>query len=411
MPDNSRRIVDSGARAARIAVSVIFFLTGAGTANWAVRIPAVQDRLGLSAGGLGLVLLGLSAGAIVAMAAAGQLVARHGSRPVTCVAIFAFAAALTLPPLAPNAAVLMLSLVALGLANGLLDVAMNAQAAAVQRLCERPIMSRVHALYSLGGLAGAATGGRAAAHGIGAGPHLLAVGLVMAIAAAAVAGRMLPASADAIPDHARLTRPTPALWALGLVAFCVLFGEGAMANWSAVYLRDVSLAGPGLAAAGFASFSLMMTAGRAVGDTLASRFGNVRVTRIGGSIAALGASCALLFPQPLPVILGFGAIGAGLSSIFPIVLGASARTEGVVPSAAIATVSMCGYAGLLAGPPLIGAAANTFTLRGGLVLVVLTSAIVVALARIVGSRTAGEVPGLRTPAGGQAGQRARPAVA
>jgi MFS family permease len=411
MAERSRRIVDTQARKARIAVSAIFFLTGAGTANWAVRIPVVQDRLGLSAGGLGLALLGLSAGAIVAMAAAGQLVARHGSRPVTCVAIFAFAATLTLPPLAPNAAVLMLSLVALGLANGLLDVAMNAQAAAVQKRCERPIMSRVHALYSLGGLAGAATGGQAAAQGIGAGSHLFAVGLVIAVTAAAAATRMLPASADATPDHAPLARPTPALWALGFVAFCVLFGEGAMANWSAVYLRDVSLAGPGLAAAGFASFSLMMTAGRAVGDTLASRLGNVRVTRLGGILATLGAACALLFPHPLPVILGFGAIGAGLSSIFPIVLGASARTEGVVPSAAIATVSMCGYAGLLAGPPLIGAAANTFTLRGGLVLVMLTSAMVVAMARVVGSRRAGEVPGLRTPASEQPGQRARPAAA
>lgn len=410
----SRRItqvVDTETRAARYAVSAIFFLTGAGTANWAVRIPAVQDRLDLSTGGLGLALLGLSAGAIVAMAAAGRLVASHGSRPVTWVAIFAFAVTLTLPPLALNSAMLMLSLVALGMANGLLDVAMNAQAAAVQKRLGRPIMSRVHALYSFGGLVGAATGGQAAAHGIGAGSHLLAVGIVIAVSAAAVAARMLPASADAAPDHVSLARPSRALWALGFVAFCVLLGEGAMANWSAVYLRDISLAGPGLAAAGFASFSLMMTAGRAVGDSLAARLGNVRVTRIGGIIATLGATCALVFPHPLPVILGFGAIGAGLASIFPIVLGASARTPGVLPGAAIAMVSMCGYAGLLAGPPLIGAVANTLTLRGGLVLVALTSSIVVALARVVGSGSGEELPLLPSPIAERASQRERVAVA
>lgn len=389
----------SEARVARYAVSAIFFLTGAGSANWAVRIPAVQDRLGLSDGGLGMALLGLSAGAIVAMAAAGPLVAKRGSRPVTWAAAFAFAVALTLPALAPNPTLLMLSLVALGLANGLLDVAMNAQAAAVQKHYERPIMARVHALYSFGGLVGAAIGGRVAAGGVGAGPHLVGVGLVIAVAACVVATGMLPASADAAPDHPPIGRPVRALRVLGVVAFCVLFGEGAMANWSAVYLRDVSLASPGLAAAGFASFSLMMTVGRGVGDTLSSRLGNVRLTQIGGALAALGVACALVFPQPVPVIVGFGAIGAGLSSIFPIVLGASARAPGVVPGAAIAVVSMCGYAGLLAGPPLIGAVANSFTLRGGLALVAVASVVVVVLARAVMPSATTSSRGLRPSAG------------
>jgi len=411
MSRSNRLAPDTGARAARYAVSAIFFLTGVGSASWAVRIPAVQHRLGLSAGGLGMALLGLSAGAILAMAIAGRLVAKHGSRPVTGIAIFAFAAALMVPSMAPNAAMLMIALVALGVANGLLDVAMNAQAAAVQKHYERPIVSRVHALYSLGGLVGAASGGRVAALGVDAGPHLIAVGGVIAVAAAAVATRMLPASADAAPDHVSIARPSRTLWALGLVAFCVLFGEGAMANWSAVYLREISLAGPGLAAVGFASFSLMMTAGRAAGDTLAARLGSVRVTRIGGAVATLGATCAIVFPQPWTVILGFGAIGAGLSGIFPIVLGASARAPGVVPGAAIAMVSMCGYAGLLAGPPLIGTVANTATLRGGLALVAVSCATVVVLARVVGSRSTGTRPRLSAPVAEPATQRERAAAA
>jgi MFS family permease len=136
------------ARLARWAVSAIFFLTGAGTANWAVRIPAVQECLGLNTGQLGIALLGVSAGAILAMPIAGRLVARHGSRPVTRVAALGFALALTLPALARSFAALLASLVALGLTNGMLDVAMNAQAATVQRHYRQPIMSRVHALYS-----------------------------------------------------------------------------------------------------------------------------------------------------------------------------------------------------------------------------------------------------------------------
>ena len=368
---------------ARWSVSAIFFLVGAGTANWAVRIPAMQHALGLSEGQLGLALLGVSAGALIAMPIAGRLVASRGSRPVTWVAAVVFALALTLPAMAPTFATLVMALVAMGMANGLLDVAMNAQAAAVQKFFAAPIMGRIHAFYSFGGLVGAVLGGRVASMGIGAAPHLAGVGVAFGLGACAVAGGMLPAHTDAAPNQSRLSGQLRALVALGVLAFCVLFGEGAMMNWSAVYLRNVSGTGPGMAAAGFASFSLMMTLGRAVGDGLTSRLGAARLTQLGGGLAAFGVTLALAFPQPLFVVIGFGAVGAGLSAVFPIVLAAAARTPGVVPGAAIATVSMCGYAGLLAGPPLIGVVANALSLRGGLGLVALASVGVVLLARAV----------------------------
>jgi hypothetical protein len=142
-------------RAARLAVSAIFFLNGAGIGNWVVRIPSVRDQLGLTEAALGVALLGVAAGALVAMPLAGRLVARHGSRPVTRAGAVAFAVALGLPALAPSLPLLCLALVVLGAGNGALDVAMNAQAAAVERRYARPIMSRFHALFSLGGLAGA----------------------------------------------------------------------------------------------------------------------------------------------------------------------------------------------------------------------------------------------------------------
>ncbi len=370
-------------RSARWAISSVFLLTGVGTANWAVRIPAVQRSLDLSDGQLGFALLGVSIGAIVAMPLSGRLVARYGSRPVTWAGAVAFALALMLPPLAPSFGLLVTALVALGLANGILDVAMNAQAAAVQTSYRQPIMGRIHAFYSFGGLIGAAIGGSIAAAGIGPALHLAGVGLVIAIAASAAVARMLPAHTDAAPHVPFASGQLRALMALGVLAFCVLFGEGAMMNWSAVYLRNVIGTGPGLAAAGFASFSLMMAMGRTVGDTLTSRLGAERLTQIGGAIAFCGIALALAFPLPVPVVIGFGAVGAGLAIIFPITLAAAARTPGVVPGAAIAVVSMCGYSGLLAGPPLIGTVANFLTLRGGLALVALASVGVIVLSRAV----------------------------
>lgn len=373
-------------RVARWSVSTVFFLVGVGTANWAVRIPAVQSALGLSDGQLGIALLGVSAGAIVAMPLSGRLVARLGSRPVTLAGSIAFACALALPALAPSLPWLLAALVALGLTNGILDVAMNAQAAAIQTGYSKPIMGGVHAFYSMGGLVGAAIGGRVAAHEIPVSTHLGVIGVIVCIVAVIAATGMLPAHTDAVEGPARRPGQLRLLGAMGVLAFFVLFGEGAMLNWSAVYLRNVVGTGPGLAAAGFASFSLLMTAGRLVGDAVTSRLGSARVTQIGGALAAAGVTLALIAPHPVAVVIGFGAVGAGLSIIFPIVLAAAARTPGVVPGSAIATVSMCGYAGLLAGPPLIGAVANVLTLRGGLALVSLTSVGVILLSRVVRER-------------------------
>jgi MFS family permease len=376
------------ARAARMSTGAIFFLNGAGMGNWVVRIPAVQERLGLGAGRLGLALLGVAAGALVAMPLAGRLVGRHGSRPVTRAAALAFAASLALPALAPSFALLCAALVVLGAANGALDVAMNAQAVAVEREYERhagrPIMSSFHALFSLGGLAGAAAGGVLAARGVDAGLHLGFAALVAGVLLSGVATGLLPASADAAPGGPAFARPTRALAALGVVAFCVLFGEGAMADWSAVYLRDATGAGPGLAAAGYATFSLAMAAGRSVGDALTVRVGPERLVRIGGAVAATGLAFSLLVARPWAAVTGFGAVGAGLSIVFPTVLAAAGRLPGGAAGAAIAAVSTVGYTGFLAGPPVIGLVAEAVGLRGGLALVVVMAAVIAVLARGLG---------------------------
>ena len=367
-------------RAARAAVAAIFFLNGAATANWLVRIPAVQATLGLSEGELGVALFGVAVGALVAMPVTGRLVARYGSRPVTRVAAIVFAAVFVLPPLASSPLGLFAALVALGVGHGALDVAMNAQAATVERSFGRPIMASFHALFSLGGLVGAAMGGVLASRGVGPLAHLLATSVVVAVAASWVTAALLPAGTDATPDHGRAARPRGTLLTLGVVAFCVLLGEGAMADWTAVYLRDVTRAGPGVAAAGYAAFSLAMASGRLAGDRLRLRIGAPTIIRAGGALAAIGLAGGLALTSPWGAVAGFGLVGAGLSLAFPIVLATASGLPGVSPGPAIATVSTFGYAGFLAGPPLIGFVAEVVTLRGGLAIVVLTCAVAALLA-------------------------------
>jgi len=382
----AERATERSLRIARASVAAIFFINGAGTANWLVRIPAVQARLGLSAGALGLALLGVAVGALIAMPRTGHLVARYGSRPVTRVGAAAFAATLFLPALAPNPFVLVLALVALGVGHGTLDVAMNAQASTVERRYGRPIMSGFHALWSAGGLVGASVGGFVAEHHVGPEQHLVSVALVAGVLGVIVTGGMLPGHADAATADAAPARPRGVLLTLGIMAFCVLLGEGAMADWSALYLRDITGAGPGLAAAGYAAFSLAMAGGRFIGDRLTMRMGATTLVRGGGVLAALGLAFALGLGVPWAAIVGFAAVGAGFSVAFPLMLARAGSLPGTSAGTAIATVSVFGYAGFLAGPPLIGFVSQLVTLRGGLAVVIVTSLLVAALASGRGSR-------------------------
>ncbi|HLL83488.1 MAG TPA: MFS transporter, partial [Longimicrobium sp.] len=261
-------------RAARFAVATIFFVNGAGIANWVVRIPAVRDGLHLTTGTLGVALLGMSVGALLAMPFVGWLVARFGSRPLTFASALAFLAALPLPALAPSLPLLAAGLVVLGASSAALGVSMNAHAVLVERRYDHPIMSSFHALFSLGGMAGSASGGALAALGLRPLPHLMLMAAVLAALSLVALARLLPREADALGQHGpAFARPSRTLLALGAMAFCVLLGEGAMADWTAVYLRDVLGTGPGLAAAGYGAFSLAMASGRLAGDALGRRLG------------------------------------------------------------------------------------------------------------------------------------------
>jgi len=385
MSEGDTQITRSVPRPARIVVALLFFLNGSILATWATRIPAVQAGLALSPGKLGLALLGMAAGALVAMNLSGYLAARFGSRSVTTIAAVCLCITLPLLALAPSYPIIVVALVFFGASNGAMDVAMNTQGVAVERLYERPILNSFHACYSFGALAGALLGGLVASYNIGLLPHFLGIAILCLVLILATAHFLLPAQADAKGTGVAFARPTRAILALGLVAFCVVLGEGAIADWSAIYLNGTLHTGAGLAAIGYAAFSVMMAISRGLGDQLTARLGARTMVRLGGLIAAVGLTLALVVPWAPLAILGFGLVGAGFSVVFPLTLSAAGHVSKQAAGTAIASVATCGYVGLLLGPPVIGFIADSLSLRTALSFVVLLSLCAVAFAHSVGT--------------------------
>ena len=364
----ARVAVTGSLRQARWATATYFLVLGVAFGSWVTRIPAVQNRLGLDDARLGIALLSLSAGAIVAMPSTGWLIGRWGNGPVIRGAATLLCLALPLLPLAPAMSLLMLALFIFGIGFGLLDVAMNVQAVTVEEAYGRPIMSSFHGIFSVGGMAGAAAAGVIASLGVLPFPHLLGVALALLVLVT-FAGRGLlddPAHDAGAPVFAI---PPRALLGLGVLSFCVMLGEGAVADWSAVYLENSLDATPGIAAAGYAASALAMAAMRFAGDGLTLRLGPVRLVRIGGVVAGLGLAAALLVGTIPAGVIGFAAVGAGLAATFPIAVGAGGRTPGLAAGTAIGAVATAGYSGLLLGPPLIGLVSEQAGLRAGLGLV------------------------------------------
>jgi fucose permease len=364
---------------ARWAVSTMFFVNGAVLASWLPHIPDVKRMHAISDGVLGLVLLAMAVGAVFALPAAGALVGRFGSRRMTTVSAVGLCLALPLPVLAPTVPALALALLVLGACNGLLDVSMNAQAVLVERAQGRAIMSSFHALFSLGGLVGAALASSAMQLGAGPAGHVVPAAVVALTAVLAARPALVPSPAHAVADAPIFARPSGVLLGFGLLAFAGLLAEGAMGDWSAVYLRDALGATPAAAGGGFAVFSLAMAAGRFGGDAVVRRLGPAYVLRVSSALAAVGLGGALALGRPLAGIVGCGLVGIGIANVIPILFSAAARVPDVQPGAAIAAVATTGYLGLLAGPPLIGLAAEAIGLPAALgIVAVLCAAIALA---------------------------------
>ena len=361
-----------GLRHSRIAILGYFFVLGAATATWAARLPAIKESLHLSDGRLGLALFAVPAGSVLTLALSGRIADRFGAVRILRIAGVLVPVALVPIGLASGLAALMATLAVYGALAGLLDVSMNACGARLELGYDRPIMSSLHAGYSIAGLAGAGIGGIAA--WLGASPlATFAVAAVALIVLSLMAAPhvFIPAVA-AREEHSddlprRSARQISAvIWVLGLLALCGQVGEGSAGDWSAVYMHVNLGTSAGAAAVALGAFSVTMAAGRVAGDRLAARFGPVRLVRASGLVAGLGLAAGLLIGTPAAGIAGFALLGLGLAGIFPQIVTAAARLDPEQAGRNIGRIAAVSYSGLLSGPVLIGVIASGVGLRAAL---------------------------------------------
>jgi MFS family permease len=368
-------------------IMACFLVHGLVVSTWVSRIASVKSALHLGDGALGLALLGTAVGSVAAIPVSGALVVRHGSRLIARCTAAGFCLSLLAIPLAHDTATLFAALLFYGAMAGANDVAMNAQAVATEKLLGTPAISRFHAMFSIGGIAGAIAGAFIAGRGVPTAAHLVvasAVFLAFALTAARLLADMRARSADrtATARAGRFRLPV-ALFALSAIGFCIFLSEGAIADWTGVFLHQVLGAGAGLAPVGYAVFSAAMAIFRLSGDVITLRIGRAATIRSGGIVAAAGLSFALLVHSPYWALAGFAAAGAGFSCIVPLVFAAGGRIPEVSEGAGVATVSGFGYLGFLVGPPAIGFLSELTSLRVGLFLLVLLSAAAAAMVGLV----------------------------
>ena len=374
----------TGVTRARRSTAATFALVGFVFGVWTVRIPALADRLLLGEGAVGFTVFAWGTGALLCMQLSRSVLSRVGSRSVLRLA----APAVGLGVLAVSAAgsypVLLAAVVVFGMAFGLTDIAMNAQASTVELAMGRPVMSGMHAGWSAGAVSGGLVGAGAAALGMGFTPTLALAG-ALSVPVALVLGRDYlcdpTASEGAEPATGGGVRLPAAVYLIGALCFVAFLIEGSVADWSGLYLRDALGSRDSLAALGYPAFEVAMLAGRLVGDRASARFG-ARQLLVWSGIATAGAFVLVVLAEaPALALLGFAVVGAAVCVAVPLTFSLAGT---VVPQrmsgAAIAQVGALGYTGLLLGPVLIGVVAEASDLRVGL-----TGVAVLALAMSAGA--------------------------
>jgi MFS family permease len=365
----------------RIAVSCFFFLAGLCFSSWASRIPDIRLKLHLDNAALGAVLLGLPAGLLTSLPLAGWLVARFGSRPIALFAALLYA--ITLPSLGLAAAPwqLVACLFVFGMGGNLLNISMNTQAIGTEALYGRTIMASYHGIWSVAGFSGAAIGTLFIRLGWLPYQHFIVITSVAWLIVAVTSGQLLAQDAHAGgEDRPIFAWPDRSLINLGMIAFCSMICEGAMFDWSGVYFQKVIQPPHGLVAIGYTAFMSTMASGRFLGDWLATKWGIKRILQISGTLTAAGLLTAILFPWLFPALAGFLLVGAGVSSVVPLVYSAAGRSKVLSPGVALAAVSTIGYLGFLVGPPFIGFIAQAFNLRVSLGLIAVLGSVIVLIA-------------------------------
>jgi MFS family permease len=364
----------------RLAVNIIFFLNGFVHANYFSRLPRIQEQFRIDNGAVGLVLLSSSVGALLAMPFTGWLIIRNGSRRITIIASFLYCAMIPLIPLMPTVWALIVLFFFMGISAGMLDIAMNSQAVMVEQHLAKPIMTSFHALFSIGMMLGAFSGSLFVELHTELFFHFLII-TVISLITVYVARYYLVHDMPAVRKNEgpAFRLPNAAMVSVGVIAFCCMLGEGAMADWSTNYMQNVALADKALAPIGLSAFAMAMTIGRLFGDGARTRFGDRPLMIVCGIIATAGLSLAILFIHPFAVIAGLFIVGIGLSPVVPIAYSIAGNTKDLPPGVGLAMVTTVGYSGFLFGPPIIGFLADWQSLRAALGLVVVLFIVMIFL--------------------------------
>jgi MFS family permease len=354
---------------ARWATFAIFLLHGILVGAWTPHVPLAKDRLAVGPGVLGLALLAIAGGAVFAMPIAGALINRFGSARMILFTGLIFGFAFYGPTLAPTLPIFVLSGFILGAGIGSLDVSMNAHG-----------ISGLHGAFSIGAMLGAFSGAPLIEH-FGPMIQVIAISTFFLVALLVSVQFLLPSSVDRGLGGAHFAWPTSATLVLGSLCFLALMVEGSVLDWAAIMMHERFLLDAGVAALAFGFYQAGMAASRLGGDWLRHKFGSVNVVVASALLAAIGTGVALVAPTSWLTFLGFIAGGVGIGNVAPMLFAGGGRLEPDAPGRGIAAVTSMGYAGFLAGPPLIGFVAQISTLQIALGLTVLASLIIAIFAK------------------------------
>jgi MFS family permease len=385
-----------------LAIAALFCFLGFQYATWASRIPALKERLDLSAGEVGLLLVVTGAGAVASFPLVTFLMQRLGARSVALLSGLSLVAILLLLAVAPNYPTALVILCADGVAVGCLNVAMNAQGAALEKVHGRTAMTQLHATFSAGSFLAALLSSGVTALAPDIALHFAVASVILLVLLAYARPRLLAEEVSAASSgepvaaqeegkrRRRFTRLTQALLWLGCAMVFAEVVEGSMNDWSALYLKDITHASPQVAPLGIAVISSVMVLARLFGDGWRSRWGDARVVRVGSAAAGAGLGLALLTGGAVPALIGFACVGLGVAAVAPC-LYVAAAAEG---PQALSVVAATGTTGLLVGPALIGFVAEVSDLAWGMA-VVAAAAVVVSLCttrlRFVSTKASSEV--------------------
>lgn len=367
--------------ATRLATRLAFWVAGFGVACWAPLIPFAKQRLAIDEAMLGLLLLCLGVGCLVAMFFTGILSVRFGAKPITIAGGFGVALVLPLLAVLATPLTLGLGLFAFGLSLGAMDVAMNIHALEVEKGAGKPLMSAFHALFSVGGLAGAAVMTLLLSLGVGAAPATLLCSLTLVGCMAVAAPRLLPCRAEA--DAPLFALPKGAVLLLANLAAISFLVEGAILDWGALLSTEKGFVSAERGGLGFMLFSVAMTVGRLTGDRVTLALGDSAVLRYGGACTVLGFAVLLLAPWPVLALGGFVLIGLGASNVVPVLFRRGAAQQAMPANLAVAAITTFGYTGHLAGPAAVGFVAKAIGLPAAFWLLAALFALIPLTARRV----------------------------